>query len=159
LLFHPYLMGERTPLNAPNAAGSFYGLNLRHDRGHLVRACLEGVACGLAEALELVRGLGVEVRGVRLIGGGARSTLWTSIVADVLGLPVRRLAAEEGPAFGAALLAGVGAGVSSDLDQACATAVRVGPLREPDPQRVEQYSELLERWRALRGRLAPLYRG
>src|SRR6185312_3994214 len=107
LLFAPYLAGERTPHADPDARGAFVGLQLRHDRGALVRAVLEGVAYGLRDSLELLRELGVQAEVGRISGGGARSPLWLEIVASVLGLPLERTAADEGAAYGAALLAGV----------------------------------------------------
>ena len=106
LLFAPYLAGERTPHADPDARGAFVGLSLRHDRGALVRAVLEGVAYGLRDSLELLRALGVEPEVGRVSGGGARSALWREIVASVLGLPLETVAVEEGSAYGAALLAG-----------------------------------------------------
>src|SRR5262249_24823490 len=106
LLFAPYLVGGRTPHADPDARGAFAGLTLRHGRGALVRAVLEGVAYGLRDSLELLRELGVRPEVGRVSGGGARSELWRRIVASVLDLPLERTAAEEGSAFGAALLAG-----------------------------------------------------
>ena len=107
LLFAPYLAGERTPHADANARGAFTGLSVRHDRGALWRAMLEGVAYGLRDSLELLRALGVQPEVGRVSGGGARSELWLRIVSAVLGLPLERTVSEEGSAFGAALLAGV----------------------------------------------------
>src|SRR5204862_3079327 len=106
LTFLPYLQGERTPHADPDARAMFEGLSLRHDRGALVRSVLEGVAYGLRDSLELLRALGVSPDVGRVSGGGARSSLWREIVAAVLDLPLERTAAEEGSAYGAALLAG-----------------------------------------------------
>jgi xylulokinase len=131
LLFAPYLAGERTPHADPEARGAFVGLSLRHDRGALTRAVLEGVAYGLRDSLELLRGLGVDAQVARVSGGGARSELWTKIVASVLGLPLERTESEEGSAFGAALLAGVRAGVFADAADAIARCVRVRDRIEP----------------------------
>src|SRR6185436_9934346 len=102
LTFLPYLQGERTPHADPDARGAFTGLSLRHDRGALVRAVLEGVAFGLRDSLDLLRDLGVEVTSARVSGGGARSQFWLEICASVLGLPIERTVVEEGSAFGAA---------------------------------------------------------
>src|SRR5207342_3286357 len=118
LLFLPYLQGERTPHADPDARGAFTGLQLRHDRGALVRAVLEGVAFGLRDSLDLLRDLGVEVTSARVSGGGARSQLWLEICASVLGLPIERTVVEEGSAFGAALLGGVAGGVFADVHEA-----------------------------------------
>jgi xylulokinase len=104
LLFAPYLAGERTPHADPDARGAFVGLELRHDRGALVRAVLEGVAFGLRDSLELLRALGVAGDRGRASGGGARGRLWLEIVAAVLGLPLELTVIEEGSAYGAAIL-------------------------------------------------------
>jgi len=127
LLFLPYLAGERTPHADPSARGAFVGLSLHHDRGALVRAVLEGVAYGLRDSLELLRGLGGEPASGRVSGGGARSDLWLRIVSSVLALPLERTAVEEGAAYGAALLGGVAGGTFSDVHEAVASTVRVIP--------------------------------
>ncbi len=149
LLFLPYLQGERTPHADPNARGAFTGLQLRHDRGALVRAVLEGVAFGLGDSLDLIRGLGVEVSGARASGGGARSELWLKICASVLDMPIERTVVEEGSAFGAALLGGVAGGVFADVHEAVAAAVLTADVVEPDPGWREVYTELHTRYRAL----------
>ena len=110
LLFAPYLQGERTPHVDPDVRGAFTGLSLRHDRGALTRAVLEGVAYGLRDSLELLRELGVEAAVGRVSGGGSRSDLWLKIAASVLGIPLERVGSDAGAAFGAALLAGVQGG-------------------------------------------------
>ena len=132
LLFAPYLAGERTPHADPDARGALTGLSLRHDRGAIARATLEGVAYGLKDSLELLRSLGVHAEAGRVSGGGARSALWLKIAASVLGLPLERTESEEGSAFGAALLAGVRAGVFADAEEAVARCVRVRDRIEPD---------------------------
>lgn len=123
LVFLPYLAGERTPYPDPYARGAFVGLTLRHGRGHLVRAVLEGVAFSLRQCLDLVHEVTGE-RAARLMvsGGGARSQLWCAILAAACGTPVEQLGEREGAAGGAALLAGVGAGVWPDVAAACAAA-------------------------------------
>ena len=149
LLFAPYLAGERTPHADPDARGAFTGLALRHDRGALARAVLEGVAFGLRDSLELLAELGVEPERGRVSGGGARSELWLRIVASVLGLPLERTAVEEGAAFGAALLGGVAAGVFGSAEEAVAACVRVRDVVEPDPAWAEAYRDAYGRYRAL----------
>jgi xylulokinase len=156
LTFLPYLAGERTPHVDPYARAAFTGLSLRHDRGALVRAVLEGVAFGLRDSLELLRELGVEPASARVSGGGARSDLWLRIVASVLELPLERTAAEEGAAFGAALLGGVAAGVFADVHEAVAATVRVRETVEPEPDWVRPYAGAYERFRALYPALRPL---
>jgi xylulokinase len=132
LLFAPYLAGERTPHADPDARGAFTGLSLRHDRGALARSVLEGVAFGLRDSLELLRGLGVQPTLGRVSGGGARSDLWLRIVASVLQLPLERMESEEGSAYGAALLAGIRGGVFRDAREAVAACVRVRDRVEPE---------------------------
>jgi xylulokinase len=149
LLFAPYLAGERTPHTDPNARGAFVGLSLRHDRGALVRSIFEGVAYGLRDSLELLRGLGCRVEVGRISGGGARSPLWVKIVASVLGIPIQRTAVEEGAAYGAALLAGVASGVFGDVREAVDACVGIRDETEPDPDWARRYAEGYERFRAL----------
>jgi len=149
LVFLPYLAGERTPHADPDARGAFAGLQLRHDRGALVRAVLEGVAFGLRDSLELLGSLGVEAERGRVSGGGARGRLWLEIVASVLGIPLELTAVEEGSAFGAALLGGVAGGVFADVHDAVARCVRVREVVEPTPEWSRAYDELYPRYRAL----------
>ena len=154
LLFAPYLAGERTPHADPDARGAFVGLELRHDRGALVRAVLEGVAFGLRDSLELLRELGAEPRLGRVSGGGARSELWLQIAATVLGIPLERTAAEEGSAFGAALLGGISAGVWATADEAVAACVRPTTVVEPVAAWASAYDEAYARYRLLYPALA-----
>ncbi|HEX3254466.1 MAG TPA: xylulokinase [Gaiellaceae bacterium] len=153
--FLPYLAGERTPHADPNARGAFAGLSLRHDRGALVRAVLEGVAFGLRDSLELLRELGVEPTVARASGGGVRSALWLRIVASVLGVPLERAEAEEGAAYGAALLGGAAAGVFADVHEAVSACVRVRDRIEPEPAWADAYAHGYERFRALYPALHP----
>lgn len=149
IFFLPYLQGERTPHADPDARGAFTGLSLRHDRGALCRAVLEGVAFGLRDSLELLRALGVEPVAGRVSGGGARSRLWLEIVASVLGLPLELTEVEEGSAYGAALLAGVAEGVFADAREAVATCVRVRETIEPNVTWARAYDEGYARFREL----------
>ena len=149
LLFAPYLAGERTPHADPDARGAFVGLQLRHDRGALVRAVLEGVAFGLRDALDAVRVLGVEASVGRVSGGGARSDLWLRIVASVLDMPLERTESEEGSAFGAALLGGIAGGVFADAADAVSRCVRVRATVDPEPDWRDAYAEILPRYRRL----------
>jgi xylulokinase len=156
LCFQPYLAGERTPHADPHARGAFVGLSLRHDRGALVRAVLEGVAFGLRDSLQLLRELGVEADAGRVSGGGARSDLWLRIVASVLGVPLERTAVDEGSAYGAALLGGVAAGVYGSVEEAVERAVRVRDAVEPDAEWQRAYEPLYDRFRAVYPALRPL---
>lgn len=132
VLWAPYLMGERTPHLDPHARAALVGLAASHTRAHVVRAILEGVAFSLRDTLTIFEEMRVPVENIRLGGGGARGGLWRQIQADVYGRPVEVLAAEEGAAYGAALLAGVGAGAWGSVDEACAQSVRVAARVEPD---------------------------
>ena len=149
LLFAPYLAGERTPHPDPDARGAFIGLSLRHDRGALVRSVLEGVAFGLRDCLDVVAGMGPDPESARVSGGGTRSRLWLAIVASVLELPLQRVAVDAGAAFGAALLAGVTAGVYADCADAVAQAVRSTEEIEPVPEWVTVYREVRARYTEL----------
>src|SRR5690349_21055968 len=142
LTFAPYLAGERTPYPDPDARGAFLGLGLRHDRGALTRAVLEGVAFGLRDGLDLVAGMGGRPASGRVSGGGGRGTLWLEIVASVLGMPLELTRADEGAAYGAALLGGVAAGVFGDAREAVESCVQVTRTIEPRAEWVERYAEL-----------------
>jgi xylulokinase len=156
LVFQPYLQGERTPHADPDARGAFVGLQQRHDRGALVRAVLEGVAYGLRDSLELLRAVGVEAEVGRVSGGGARSGLWLTIVASILGLPLERTEAEEGAAYGAALLGGIREGIFDDAHEAVAATVRVRDRVEPDPAWRAVYEDGYARYRRLYPALSAL---
>jgi xylulokinase len=149
LLFLPYLSGERTPHLDPQARGAFVGLTTRHGIPHMTRAVMEGVVFSLRDSLEIMRELEVPLDQVRATGGGARSTLWRQLQADVYGVPIHRTTTDEGPAHGAALLAGVAAGVYRDVDEACSTVRLREEVTEPDPERTRIYEEHYEVYRAL----------
>jgi xylulokinase len=153
LLFLPYLVGERTPHFDPLARGAFVGLTLRHGRGHLVRAIMEGVAFAMRDGLEIMRGLGDAPQQLLAAGGGGASPLWRQILADVLALPVRSALGEERTAVGAGLLAGLGVGLYPDAGAACAEAVRYGPPTAPIPAAVARYAALYPLYRGLYGKL------
>jgi xylulokinase len=157
-LFAPYLAGERTPHADPSARAALVGLTLRHDRGAIVRSVLEGVAYGLRDSLELLQSLGMSADRGRISGGGARSELWTRIVASVLDLPLERTAVEEGSAYGAALLGGVACGAFADVHEAVDACVRVRETVEPDPGWSTAYRDGYARFRELYPALRPLER-
>ena len=124
----------------PRATGAFVGLNLRHTQAHLTRAVMEGVVYSLKDCLDLMEELGIPVSEIRATGGGAHSRLWRQMQADIFDRPVHRVDNEEGPAFGAALLAGVAGGVYADVPDAC-SAVRLHPQAEvPDEERHRVYA-------------------
>jgi xylulokinase len=157
VLWTPYLMGERTPHLDPHARAALIGLAANHGRGHVIRAIMEGVAFSLRDSFSIFAEMKVPVTTIRLGGGGARSPLWRQIQADIYGHAVEVLQAEEGAAYGAALLAGVGAGVWSSVDEACQRSVRVSKQIEPDPatstlmnQQYELYRRIYPALRAIR---------
>jgi xylulokinase len=134
LLWAPYLMGERTPYLDPAARGMLFGLTASHTRGHVIRAILEGVAFSLRDTFTIFKEMEVPVKTIRLGGGGARSPLWRQIQADIYGQPVETVDAEEGAAYGAAILAGVGVKTWSSVDEACESTVRVAEKITPDSE-------------------------
>jgi xylulokinase len=154
LLWAPYLMGERTPHLDPHARAALVGLTANHTRAHIIRAIMEGVAFSLRDSFEIFSEMAVPVETIRLGGGGARSNLWRQIQADIYGKPVTIVEAEEGAAFGVAMLAGVGAGVWSSVDSACAAVVRTGDRVEPETKSQEilahQYKSYQAMYPALR---------
>jgi xylulokinase len=149
LIFLPYLTGERTPHLDPHARGAFVGLTLAHGRGHLTRAVMEGVVFSLRDGLEIMRDLGTPDDDLRAVGGGARSPLWMQLQADVYGRPIRRTVIDEGPAYGAALLGGVAAGVFADVQQASERVRLREDVTEPDAERARRYDELYATYTAL----------
>ncbi|MEA3502085.1 MAG: FGGY-family carbohydrate kinase, partial [Actinomycetota bacterium] len=132
LLFLPYLTGERTPHPDPEARGAFVGLTVRHTRAHMTRAVLEGVAFGLRDSLEIIREQS-DVGEIRVAGGGATSSVWLQILADVFGSEVRTVDVPESAAYGAALLAAVGVGAYRTVGEAVAATVRTGEQYQPGP--------------------------
>ncbi len=149
VLWAPYLMGERTPHLDPRARAALTGLTASHTRAHVLRAVLEGVAFSLRDTFEIFKEMGVPVERIRLGGGGARSALWRQIQSDVYGRAVETVEAEEGAAYGAALLAGVGAGAWASVDAACEAVVRTASTTEPDPAASELLARQYEAYRAL----------
>ncbi len=156
LVFAPYLSGERTPHADGDVRAAYVGLGLRHDRGALVRALLEGVAYALRDGLDLIAATGPRPQIARVSGGGARSELWCMILASVLDLPLERTESEAGAAYGAALLGGVAGGVFNDARTAAQRSVKVIGEIEPDPEWVERYAAQRERFDALYPALARL---
>ena len=145
----PYLMGERTPHLDPNARGALLGLSAAHTRAHVVRAILEGVAFSLKDSFTIFEEMKVPAKNIRLGGGGARSPLWRQIQADVYGREVEVLQAEEGAAYGAAILAGVGAGAWSSVEQACSAVVKVAERVTPDTSAIPVMQEVYEKFRQM----------
>ncbi len=150
LLFLPYLTGERTPHADPMARGAFVGLTVRHESKHMTRSVLEGVAFGLRDNFELMRSAGLtSIDQVRISGGGARSTLWRNILADVLETELVTVNTTEGAAFGAALLAGTGVGAWRDVREACDATIRVTGNTPPNPETAARYRPCYRAYRGL----------
>jgi xylulokinase len=159
LLFLPYLSGERSPHADPLARGAFVGLTAAHERRHLIRAVLEGVAFGLRDGLDLIVAAGVQPPAqLRATGGGVASPVWRQIFADVLGAEIATLETTEGAAFGAALLATVAAGRQESIPAAVAATVKARPAAEPGDD-AAAYAERHEAYRELYPALAPIFRG
>ncbi len=144
LLFAPWLSGERHPHPDPLARGAFVGLTLRHGLGHMVRAVMEGVAFGMRDNLELLRAQGLNPRDAVIQGGAANSALWRQLTTDIMGIPLYRVNTSEGAAFGAAILAAVGAGACPDVPSACAAMVQREDESEPQPALVSHYDDVYE---------------
>jgi len=150
LIFLPYLSGERTPHPDPLARGAWIGLTTRHGQAHLTRSILEGVAFGIKDMFCLMRDAGLgSVDEVRVSGGGAKSSLWRQILADTLGADLVTVNTTEGAAYGAALLGGVGAGVWSNIDAACAQTISTRDHVTPNKEASETYASLYEQYRNL----------
>lgn len=158
LIFLPYLTGERTPHADPHARGAFVGLTLRHGRDHVTRAVLEGVTFGLRDLVELCRESGRPVERVRVSGGASRSGFWRQIMADVFRAEVVTVNSTHGAAFGAALLAGAGAGLYPSVSAAARQVVRETGTMRPGPD-AALYDRLYQRYRALYPVLAPQFKG
>jgi xylulokinase len=157
LWFLPYLMGERTPHLDPQARGVWFGLTAAHTRAHLTRSVMEGVAYSLKDCLDVLLGMGLPVGEVRASGGGARSGLWRQIQADVFGREVVGVQAAEGPAYGAALLAGVGTGAWRSVPEACEACVRIASRTEPDPAAQATYTRGHAVYQRIYAQVAPLF--
>ncbi len=149
LVFAPYLTGERHPHPDPLARGAFVGLTLRHGMPHLTRAVMEGVAFGMRDLLELLRSLGVNPSEAVVSGGAANSPVWRQIITDIMGMPLYTVNTSEGGAFGAAILAAVGAGAWPDVPSACAHMVRKVDELHPEPAGIQDYERLYPAFRGL----------
>jgi xylulokinase len=156
LIFLPYLQGERTPHLDAYARGGWIGLSARHDRRHLVRSVMEGVAFSLRDCFAIIREQGLTIEQMRATGGGAKSPLWRQIIADVLGVELVTTNATEGPAFGAALLAGVAGGVYPSVQEACKQTVRIVEHTAPQTSTKAAYDDAYETYKALYPALKPI---
>jgi xylulokinase len=158
LTFLPYLTGERTPHKDPFAKGAFVGLSLRHTRAHMARAVLEGVAFAMRDSFEILHEMGVPVEQVRASGGGARSLFWRQIQADINKAPLVLINVDEGPAYGAALLATVATGQHGSVEEACDATIRVVDSCEPNAAQSKQYDGWFDLYQQSYRALAPGFR-
>ncbi len=149
LLFLPYLTGERCPHPDPAARGGWLGLTMRHDRPALIRSLIEGITFGMADVVAIMREMNIDIETIRLSGGGARSGFWRQLQADVYNQRVATINADQGPAYGVALLAGVGTGVWPSVPDACAAAIRETESLEPEPASAQHYAKLHAQYQRL----------
>jgi xylulokinase len=149
LFFLPYLTGERTPHPDPLARGAFIGFNLLHTKAHMARAVMEGVSYGLRDSLEILKEMNVSIGNVRANGGGAKSEVWCQMTADIFGYPLSTIAIDEGPALGVALLAGVGVGIYSSVEEACSAVVKVARGASVIEENARVYEKHYEIYRGL----------
>ena len=138
VFFLPYLMGERSPHNDPQARGTFIGMSMDTTRADMTQAVLEGVAFAIRDSFEVAKSLGIHIERTRICGGGAKSPLWRKIIANVLNIKVDRIVSEEGPALGGAMLAAVADGTFASVEEAAARIVKVVETVEPDPEIAEK---------------------
>ena len=157
VFFLPYLMGERSPHNNPDARGVFFGMTMDTTRADMTQAVLEGVAFGLRDSLEVARSLGIPIQRTKICGGGAKSPLWRKIIANVMNLKVDILENEEGPALGGAMLAAVACGSYPDVETVGKELVRVVDTVEPEPELVARYEEKYQKFRKLYPVMKPLF--
>lgn len=158
VFFLPYLMGERSPHNDPDARGVFFGMSMDTTRADMTQAVLEGVAFGLRDSLEVARSLGIHIERTKICGGGAKSPLWKKIIANVMNLKVDVPENEEGPSMGGAMLAAVGCGEYPDVETICNKLVRVVDTVEPEPELVAKYEEKYRKFRKLYPAMKELFR-
>lgn len=149
VFYLPYLMGERSPHNNPDARAMFIGMSMDTTREDMTQAVLEGVAFGLRDSLEVARSLGIRIERSKICGGGAKSPLWKKIIAAVMNLKLDIIESEEGPGYGGAILAAVGCGEFPDVETACGKLVKVVDTVEPDPDLVEKYEARYQEFKKL----------
>ena len=157
VFYLPYLMGERSPHNNPDARGVFFGMSMDTTRADMTQAVLEGVAFGLRDSLEVARSLGIKIERTKICGGGAKSPLWKKIIANVMNLKVDVLENEEGPSMGGAMLAAVGCGAYPDVETIGKKFAKVVDTVEPDPELVAKYEERYQKFRTLYPAMKPLF--
>ena len=155
--FLPYLMGERSPHNNPNARGTFIGMTMDTSRADMTQAVLEGVAFALRDSLEVAKSLGIKIERTKICGGGAKSPLWRKIIANVMNLKVDMIESEEGPALGGAMLAAVACGEYENVEAAADKLVKIIGTVEPEPELVAKYEERYQQFRQIYPACKPLF--
>ena len=158
VFFLPYLMGERSPHNDPDARGVFFGMSMDTSRADMTQAVLEGVAFALRDSLEVAKSLGIKIERTKICGGGAKSPLWKKIIANVMNIKVDVLEVEEGPSLGGAMLAAVGCGVYPDVETAGKKLAKVVDTVEPTPELAAKYEERYQKFRQLYPVMKPLFK-
>jgi xylulokinase len=158
VFYLPYLMGERTPHNDPNCRGTFIGMNMTHQRKHLTRAVLEGVAFSLRDTFEIMKAMGIKIPEISINGGGAKSKLWCEIIADILNVRVVKLNTNEGPAYGAAILAAVGCGLFPSVEAACDSFIKVTESIEPNKAHAALYNKKYEKFKEIYPTIKELFK-
>lgn len=158
LMYLPYLMGERSPHNDPNAKGVFFGLSAKHTKYDMLRAVMEGVAYSLSDCLEVVKEMGIDASEVRASGGGGKSKLWRQMQADMFGCDINTINVSEGPALGVALLAAVGAGIYSSVPEACEATIKVKETMKPIAENVETYKKYFPIYQGVYKALKPQFK-
>ena len=157
VFFLPYLMGERSPHNNPDARAVFFGMSMDTTREEMTQAVLEGVSFGLRDSMEVVRELGIRIRRATLCGGGAKSPLWRRIIANIMNLKVDIIESEEGPGYGAAILAAVGCGEYADVEEAAGRLVKIVDTIVPEPELVDRYEAQYGKFRRIYPAVKELY--
>ena len=155
--FLPYLMGERSPHNNPNARGTFIGMTMDTTRADMTQAVLEGVAFALRDSFEVAKSLGIKIERTKICGGGAKSPLWKKMIANILNLKVDVIESEEGPALGGAMLAAVACGEYKNVEEAAAKIVRIVDTVEPEEELVRKYDERYQQFRQIYPACKPLF--
>ncbi len=158
LLYLPYLMGERTPHLDPNCRGVFFGLSAMHTRQHMLRAVMEGVTYSQRDSVEVLRGMGIKINDMLACGGGGSSPLWRQMLADVYGCPVKTVVSKEGPALGVAILAAVGTGVYSSVQEACRQVIKTNEPQQPIAANSAEYEKFYKLYTQLYPALKDSYK-
>ena len=157
VFFLPYLMGERSPHNNPDARGTFIGLTMDSTREDMTQAVLEGVAFGLRDSIEVARSLGIPLSKTRICGGGAKSPLWRKMITNIMNMEVERITSEEGPGLGGAMLAAVGCGEYASVEEAAKAIVKVLDVEKPDPVLVEKYEKKYQQFKTIYPACKPIF--